>query len=117
MFKHILLPTDGSPASEAAVRAALSLAAETGAKITAVHVLPDAHVFSYAPEIEDAARQVFARDGTTHADKLLADVAEASAARGIGCDCVLARGDRPHRKILETALARRCDLIATASWG
>lgn len=117
MFKHILLPTDGSPAAEAAVRAAVALAAETGAKITAMHVLPDSHVFSYAPEIHDQAREVFMRDGTTHAAKLLAAVTEAAAACGVACDSVLVRGDRPHRKILETALARHCDLIAMASHG
>lgn len=117
MFKHILLATDGSPASEAAARSAIALAAETGASITAVHVLPDSHVFSYAPEIEDQARELFMRDGAAHAAKVLAAVTDEAGARGVGCDSVLVRGDRPFRKILELAQERHCDLIAMASHG
>ncbi|MRD47905.1 universal stress protein [Caenimonas koreensis] len=39
MFKHILLATDGSPASEKAVAMAVDLARTHGAKITAVYVI------------------------------------------------------------------------------
>lgn len=35
MYKHILIPTDGSATSNRAVRAAIALAAELGAKVTA----------------------------------------------------------------------------------
>jgi nucleotide-binding universal stress UspA family protein len=35
MFKHILIPTDGSQTALKAVRAGVTLAAETGAKVTA----------------------------------------------------------------------------------
>jgi nucleotide-binding universal stress UspA family protein len=34
MFKHILIPTDGSPRSARAIKAGLRLALETGARIT-----------------------------------------------------------------------------------
>ena len=38
MYKHFLIPTDGSEPSEAAVDAALKLAAETGAKVLALNI-------------------------------------------------------------------------------
>ena len=39
MFKHILLPTDGSELSNIAVKEAIELAKSLRAKITAVHVV------------------------------------------------------------------------------
>ena len=41
MFRHILIPSDGSAASQLAVNAALRMARESGARVTAVHVLPE----------------------------------------------------------------------------
>jgi nucleotide-binding universal stress UspA family protein len=40
MYKHILVPTDGSPLSRKAVAAATELARGMKAKITALHVIP-----------------------------------------------------------------------------
>ena len=39
MFKHILVPTDGSASSRKAVRQAIQMAKWHKAKITAVHVV------------------------------------------------------------------------------
>ncbi|MGN6094337.1 MAG: universal stress protein, partial [Luteibacter jiangsuensis] len=38
MFKHILLPTDGTPVSLRATRIAVELARRCGAHLTALHV-------------------------------------------------------------------------------
>lgn len=38
MYKHFLLPTDGSEPSQAATEAALLLASETGARVTALNI-------------------------------------------------------------------------------
>ena len=40
MYKHILVPTDGSPLSLKAARAAGKLAAKLGAKVTSIYVIP-----------------------------------------------------------------------------
>jgi hypothetical protein len=40
VYRHILLPTDGSKLSDRAVREAVGLAKTFGAKITALHVMP-----------------------------------------------------------------------------
>ena len=39
MFKHILIPTDGSPVAAKAVKAGVALAAEVGAKVTGYYAL------------------------------------------------------------------------------
>jgi len=41
IFQHILLPTDGSKLSDKAAKQAIKTAKELGAKITAIHVMPD----------------------------------------------------------------------------
>jgi nucleotide-binding universal stress UspA family protein len=115
MFKHILVPVDGSPASQVSLRSALDMAAGYGASITAVHVLPDDHAFSHRPAAQQ--REKTPSDSTAQGQALLAAVSEAARARQVPCQTVLARGDRPHRKILETAHARGCDLIAMACHG
>lgn len=117
MFKHILVPTDGSPASDFAVRSALALAAENGARITALHVLPDFHVFSYRPRVLDETKEDFLKESTAHGTALLAAVTEAARARQVPCEPLLLRGDRPHHKILEAAKSSGCDLIAMATHG
>ena len=140
MFKHILLPTDGSPASEAAVRATMQLAALHGAKVTGLYVLPDLHAFSRRPAAAPgtvgaaagpqsgagASPSAGAGDGPGPQDAVHAGdpaaaplrmLSDAARAHGVVCDTVLLRGDRPHRKILDTAHMRGCDLIAMATRG
>ena len=41
MFKHILIPTDGSPLSQETVKRAVSFAKEIGAKVTVFYAKPD----------------------------------------------------------------------------
>ena len=41
MFTHILIPTDGSPLSNKAVKAGIKFAREIGARVTAYHALED----------------------------------------------------------------------------
>ena len=42
MFKHILIPTDGSPLSTQAAKAGVRLAAALGARVTGVFAAPPA---------------------------------------------------------------------------
>ena len=47
MFKHILVPTDGSQLSQDTARRAISFAQETGARITAFYAKPEYPVTYY----------------------------------------------------------------------
>ena len=49
MYKHILIPTDGSELSEKAVKQGLALAKSIGAKVTAITVSETFHTFSFDP--------------------------------------------------------------------
>ena len=44
MYRHILIPTEGSPLSEGVVKQGLTLARTLGAKVTVLTVVPPFHV-------------------------------------------------------------------------
>jgi nucleotide-binding universal stress UspA family protein len=44
MFKHILMPTDGTEHSEQAIKRGIELAKLCNAKVTGIHVVPDYHM-------------------------------------------------------------------------
>jgi nucleotide-binding universal stress UspA family protein len=117
MYKHILLPTDGSPAAAAALQSALQFAREAGAQVTALHVQPDFHLFSFQAEMLEDSREAFLRDTAAHGAKVLAELAAAAQALGVPCQTMTTRSDQPHQKIVEAAQAQGCDLIAMATHG
>ena len=117
MFKHLLLPTDGSEFSASAIQKGLQFAKAMGATVTGLYVMPELHTRSYQAEVPPDAMERFARDSKTHAVQVLAVVAEAAKAAGVACDTAYATNDHPFEAIVSTALAKGCDLIVMASHG
>jgi len=123
MFKHILLPTDGSELSNAGVKEAIRLARVLRARITALHVvgnyrqhIRDAEEGYMIPEIQ-AFRKDFEKGAAARAKKIL-DLVKARAAKaGVKCATVVATGDLPYETIIKQARKSRCDLIMMASHG
>ena len=115
-FRHILVPTDGSPASERAAAAAVALAKVTGGRVTAFFAAPPATpiVFGeflptgYMPSSEHAT--MIGR----MADKYLGRVAKLAAEAGVACEGLHRTSDYPAEAILEVAHERKCDLICIA---
>lgn len=117
MFKHILLPTDGSALSESAVRQGVALAKALGARVTGLHVSPEFHVVTYrAAMLEDTGPQ-YMEDSRRHAAEVLAQVQQEAQAAGVACETVVVVSDHPYEAIVRTAEERACDLIAMASHG
>lgn len=117
MFKHIVIPTDGSPLSEGAALKSIQLARQLGARITAVHVSPQFHVLTYRSEMLEDTREQYERDSAQHAERYLAFVGKAAAESGVACETVRQLGDDVSQAILELARDRGCDAIAMASHG
>jgi nucleotide-binding universal stress UspA family protein len=117
VFNHILLPTDGSPLAEPAVEASIQLARQTGARLTAVHVMSDLHMFTYEPGVTESVHEQIRMDRERHSKQVLGTVELRAAQAGVPCDTVLLTSDHPHEAIIEAARARQCDLIAMASHG
>ena len=117
MFTHLLLPTDGSPASEAAIQQSIQLAKVVHAKVTGLHVIPEFHVFTYQTEMLEDTREQFTKDSQTHAIQFLAVIQKAAAEAGVACNTAVMASDHPHEAIIKVAEDQGCDLIAMASHG
>jgi nucleotide-binding universal stress UspA family protein len=117
MFKHLLVPTDGSALSEAAVRMAVGLAKEFDAKITAVHVIPKFHLLTYDTAMLAETKAESAQHAKEHAAQYLAFVERAATDAAVLCDTTSIVSDHPYEAIINTAQERRCDLIVMASHG
>jgi nucleotide-binding universal stress UspA family protein len=117
MFKHVLLPTDGSAASEEAVLKCMQFAKEIGARVTGFHAMPEFHTFTYQAEMLEDTREEFKKETEAQAGKYLA-VIEATARKiGVPCAVTLARSDDPYEAIIAAAVEHGCDLIMMASHG
>lgn len=119
MYKHILLPTDGSALSEDAARAGIDLARRIGAKVTALHVLPEPNVMGldgWTHGDEDYAKHL-AKALERHGELYVDAIRDEARRAGVPCDGALVRGDSPEGEILEQAASRGCDLIVMASHG
>ena len=117
MFKHLLLPTDGSPLSEAAVRQGLLLAKDQQARVTAIHVVPEYHVLTYRTAMLEDTREEFLAACRAQAKTFLAEVQRSAEELDVPCATVIATHDHPHEAITATASAEGCDLIVMASHG
>lgn len=117
MFKHLLVPTDGSPLSEGAAVKSIQLARTLGARITALHVSPRFHVMTYRTEMLEDTRDEYERDSRIHAERYLGFVAKAAAESGVECKTVREISDDADRAIIAAAVEQGCDAIAMASHG
>ena len=101
MFKHLLIPTDGSELSEAAIQAGVQFAKSINAKVTVFYAIP----------ID------FVKDGKARADRFLAVIMQAAKAADVPCETVVRTSDQPYEAIIATATEKGCDLIMMASHG
>jgi nucleotide-binding universal stress UspA family protein len=118
MYKHILLPTDGSALSSVAIEAGLRFARAVGAKVTGFYVMVErqpesfedyAPVEAKAPKLEELAKQ--------EADEYLKVIADQARALGVDCQTCSMRHVAPYQAIITMAAQTGCDLIVMASHG
>ncbi len=117
MFKHILIPTDGSPLSGAAVDKSVALARDAGAKVTFLCVTEPFHVFSTGADQLESSRASYDTHARAVATAYLDNAARKARAQGVASETVQQEDDSPHQAIIDAATARGCDLIAMASHG
>lgn len=121
MYKHILIPTDGSRLAAKAVKAGVRLAKALGAKVTGVYVVPrnpppvyggDGAVF--IPEI---TLERFQKAMKGEAAKALRAIETEARAAAVRCTTEAPADNQPWQGILRVARARKCDAIVMASHG
>lgn len=117
MYHHLLVPIDGSTLGEDTVEQAVAFARAIGARITFFHARPDFAASADGALIEVVAPEAFAEAAQGNARAILARAEAAATASGVIAASVVRTCDRFHEAILETAEARRCDLIFMASHG
>lgn len=117
MYRHILVPTDGTDFSNQAIAHAASLAKALGAAVTVMTVTEPFHVFTLeAAQVEDT-RPDYESHMRARAEAILGKAAAAVSAAGARCDTVHATADHPHQAIIDEAGRRGCDLVVMASHG
>lgn len=119
MFRHLLVPTDGSDLSRAAVKRAVIFAREIGARITFFHAEPCHTVSFWGNEgiTDPATREASIRMDDQRAKDILAAATAEAVAAGVASSAIAEQSDSPHEAIIATAQAQGCDLIFMASHG
>jgi nucleotide-binding universal stress UspA family protein len=121
MFKHILIPTDGSRLSAKGVRAGVKLAKALGAKVTGLYV-----AFPYVPPLYGEAAMYYVPGLSPQEFKQIVDKQAARAlqpllreakAAGVRCAARTKTAGQPWEAILSTARSAGCDAIVMASHG
>lgn len=105
MYKHILIPTDGSERSNRAILAGIQLAKELNAKVTGLFVSES----SYVPAVDSGLKPL--------AEAALAHFSERAEEAGVTSFCVSVVGDSPQDAIVHLAAERGCDLIVMGTHG
>ena len=118
MFKHILIPTDGSKLSEAALRAGMQLAKEQGSQVTVLYVMPDYSAMIYGAEALMAYNSAeFDKSAQKEADKVLQVAADIAKADSVPCKTASVMNISVNQAIIKQAEDSQCDLICMASHG
>ena len=117
VYKHILIPTDGSELSERAVNYGIDLAKAANAKVTAITVSTPFHAFAFEPGMVVDTLESYTTRMSKIAAKWLAYVQDVAAAVGVNCEIVHVQHEHPYKAIIDTATDRGCDLIVMASHG
>ena len=117
MFKHILIPTDGSDLSRKAILYGVQLAKESGAKVTGLTVTEP-----YQPAGMDTVfipmdEGDYEEQSRVLSEKAVEQVKIAAQAAVVPCETNREIHDQPYRAIIDAAHALGCDLIVMASHG
>ena len=116
MYKHILVPTDGSKLSDKAIKEAAQLAGALGARVTLLYVAP-AQVPVFAESailLAQISKGEFQTETRRQAEQLLGKAAKRA---GMAVGTHYESSDFPYDAIIKAAAKLKCDLILMSSHG
>ncbi|KUM26318.1 hypothetical protein AU467_22515 [Mesorhizobium loti] len=111
MFRHILVPTDGSDQAQAAVVRAIEIAKEISAQITVLTVSEPFYASIVEPMRVTDTAEIHDRQAEVNAATVLGRAKVAASAANVNCSTIHLQHDSVYRAIIETADQRGCDLI------
>ena len=119
MFKHILIPTDGSPVSAKAVKAGIELARRSGAKVTGFYALEPvpAHLYGEGYVADKRMVAEFQKRHLGIARKHVAALGRQAHKAGVPFKALVQTARTPYEGIVDAAQKRNCDLVLMASNG
>jgi nucleotide-binding universal stress UspA family protein len=121
MYKHILVPTDGSTLAAKGVREGVKLAKSLGARITALHVAPPYVRPAYSEGgiyyAGAFSRHEYEKSTQKAARKCLGAAQRVARAARVPCRTKLVFDEQYWRGILRVARSARCNAIVMASHG
>ena len=118
MYKHILIPTDGSATARKAVEAGIDYARESGARITFFAAVPEyqvpfaSEVIAHKPVLSLEEHE---RRSAEKAREIVAPALERARTCGVEFDADHALSNKPYEAIIAAARKHRCDAIYMAS--
>ena len=117
MYKHILLPTDGSELSKAAMKHGIDLAKAIDARVTALVVSTPLKSLVVDPSVVSSALDQYKALVVEQTAKYLENVRKNALEAGVNCGTLCIEHDKPYEAIVDTAKEHGCDLIVMASHG
>ena len=120
MFKHILIPTDGSAVAAKAVKAAVTFAKETGARVTGYYAVESGSHYPVYGEgylIDPKFAAELERRAVAIGRRRVAAIGKVAKAAGVPFRPLVTKAPSPYEGIIAAAKLRSCDAIFMASNG
>jgi nucleotide-binding universal stress UspA family protein len=119
MFKHLLIPTDGSAIAKKAATQGVKFAQETGAKVTGFFASPVYRPVVYEDFVPANYMSPKQHEEATAklAAKYLGPIEKACKEAGVPFQSLHTASEFPADAIIEAAKAKKCDLIFMGSHG
>jgi nucleotide-binding universal stress UspA family protein len=117
MYRHILVPTDGSELSNRAVEYASALAKAVNAKLTVLTVTTPYYGYAVEPGLVTIGIEDYQKNTAKLAARYIGVAKDIAAAAQVPCEAVHGEHAQPYQAIIDAAKERSCDLIVMASHG
>ena len=117
MFKHLLIPTDGSDLSNLAIAQGVKFAKEINARVTGITVTMPFHFYTPEASMVADSFDLYNADTKALAARNLQVLKDAAQAAALQCTLVHCVSEHPYEEIVKTAQEAQCDVIFMASHG
>lgn len=117
MFKHLLVPIDGSDLSQRAIAASLALAAQLQASVTGFVVEPEASAGGLPTPLSGRDFEAAEAAAAAHAKRLLEHFRSAARDAEVPFHSHFVRTAHIDQAIVAAADSQRCDLIVMVTHG
>lgn len=116
MFKHILVPVDGSSTSQLAVEKAVGLAKAFGSRVTAIFVI-DPYPFTGVGTDFAYGQAEYLSAATAEANAAIASAKATIEKAGVAVDATVIEAHAAWRGVVQAAESAQADLIVMGSHG